>query len=309
MKEKRQLVVNSENGFVVFLDVHFGKKCGIRIDDVDLAIIEKLKQILLYCIENKISVVLTAGDIFDGVNVSRTALFQSWQIFNEFKKNNIDVFVIFGNHDLYRGNYNISQETPLYFLIQTGVVKLYPKLLTIQNTESEYNVSAFSYHEEIEENKIEQKNSVLIAHTFYDNEFMGKGHNLTKEDVIKLKYHKVILGHDHSRYNDIEFDNGYKVFRFGSLARVSTTPGELSREIGFMHFNYNSEVFVSLVTRNLEEIAKAETKKVKEITVDYTEIIDEIQKSSIDIKEDDIVLKKVNSINNEFVKKIILENI
>ena len=309
MKEKRQLVVNSENGFVAFLDVHFGKKCGIRVDDVDLAIIDKLKQILLYCIENNIKAVLTAGDIFDGVNVSRTALFQSWQIFNEFKKNKIEVFVIFGNHDLYRGNYNISQETPLYFLIQTGVVKLYPKLLTIQNGQSEYNISAFSYHEEIKENELIDKNSVLIAHTFYDNEFMGKGHNLTKEDIIRLKYDKVILGHDHSRYNDVKLENGYKLFRFGSLARVSTTPGELSREIGFMHFNYNSEFFVRLITRNLEEIAKAETKKVKEVTVDYTEIIEEIQKSSEDIKEDDLILKKVNSIDNEFVKKIILENI
>lgn len=309
MKEKRQLVVNSENGFVVFLDVHFGKKCGIRVDDVDLAIIDKLKQILLYCIENNIKAVLTAGDIFDGVNVSRTALFQSWQIFNEFKKNRIEVFVIFGNHDLYRGNYNISQETPLYFLIQTGVVKLYPKLLTVQNGQSEYNISAFSYHEEIKENELGYKNSVLIAHTFYDNEFMGKGHNLTKEDIIRLKYDKVILGHDHSRYNDVKLENGYKLFRFGSLARVSTTPGELSREIGFMHFNYDSEFFVGLITRKLEEIAKAETKKAKEITVDYTEIIDEIQKSSADIKEDDLILKKVNSINNEFVKKIILENI
>lgn len=309
MKEKRQLVVNSENGFVAFLDVHFGKKCGIRVDDVDLAIIDKLKQILLYCIENNIKAVLTAGDIFDGVNVSRTALFQSWQIFNEFKKNKIEVFVIFGNHDLYRGNYNISQETPLYFLIQTGVVKLYPKLLTIQNGQSEYNISAFSYHEEIKENELGYKNSVLIAHTFYDNEFMGKGHNLTKEDIIRLKYDKVILGHDHSRYNDVKLENGYKLFRFGSLARVSTTPGELSREIGFMHFNYNSEFFVRLITRNLEEIAKAETKKVKEVTVDYTEIIEEIQKSSEDIKEDDLILKKVNSIDNEFVKKIILENI
>ena len=309
MKEKRQLVVNSENGFVAFLDVHFGKKCGIRVDDVDLAIIDKLKQILLYCIENNIKAVLTAGDIFDGVNVSRTALFQSWQIFNEFKKNKIEVFVIFGNHDLYRGNYNISQETPLYFLIQTGVVKLYPKLLTIQNGQSEYNISAFSYHEEIKENELGYKNSVLIAHTFYDNEFMGKGHNLTKEDIIRLKYDKVILGHDHSRYNDVKLENRYKIFRFGSLARVSTTPGELSREIGFMHFNYNSEFFVRLNTRNLEEIAKAETKKVKEVTVDYTEIIEEIQKSSEDIKEDDLILKKVNSIDNEFVKKIILENI
>lgn len=309
MKNKRQLVVNSKNGFAVLLDIHLGKKCGIRVDDVDTAIIEKLSQILVYCIDNNIKAVLTAGDIFDGVNVSRTALFQAWNIFNQFRENKIDVFVIFGNHDLYRGNYNISQETPLYFLIQTGVVQLYPELLIIQNGDEEYNIKAFSYHEEITTNTENFKNSVLIAHTFYENEFMGKGHNLSKEKVKELKYDKVILGHDHSKYNDVKLDNGCKVFRFGSLARVSTTPGELSREIGFMHFDYKEEKFVKLLTRDLKDIAKAETKKAKEITVDYTEIIEEIQQSSSDFKEEDVVIKKVNSITNDKVRKIILNNL
>lgn len=308
MIKKQKISLRSENGFVILLDIHLGKKCGIRIDDVDSAIIDKLHQILDYCIANNIKTVLTAGDIFDGVNVSRTALFQAWNIFNEFKKNDIQVFVIFGNHDLYRGNYNLSEETPLYFLIQTEVVSLYPLSLVVENGIDSYNISAFCYHEEIKENTSEYKNSVLIAHTFYDNEFMGKGHNLTKERIKELNYQKIILGHDHSKYNDVILDNDCKIFRFGSLARVSTTPGELSRELGFMHFNYKTEKFIKLRTRKLEDIAKAETKKTKEVVVDYTEIIEEIQHSSEELKEDDIVLKRINSIDNEKVKKIILEN-
>lgn len=89
----------SHGGFIAVLDIHFGKKCSIRLDDIDQTLIEKLEQILKICINDNIQVLLTAGDIFDGINISRSALFKAWEIFDKFKKAGITVFVLFGNHD------------------------------------------------------------------------------------------------------------------------------------------------------------------------------------------------------------------
>lgn len=301
--------ITSHGGFISILDIHFGKKCSIRLDDVDQAIIEKLEQVLKICINDNIQVVLTAGDIFDGVNISRSALFKAWEIFNKFKTSGITVFAIFGNHDEFRGNVNFRHETPLDFLIKTQVVTKYPEELIICTDNKNYSITGFDYYEELKPCNQSDYESVMIAHLFYNNAFMGGSHNLEDEDLKKLGYHNVVLGHDHSKYKNVVTKDGINIYRFGSLARVSTTQSELEREIGVMKFDeIGNRKFIPLKVRDLKDIAKIETTKVEIKVNDYSEIIKEIQNDNSSLDKD-IVIDRVNEIKEEKIKKIIFDNL
>lgn len=299
-----------DNGFIALLDIHMGKKCGIRLDNIDEAIVDKLNQVLQMCLEKNYRTVLTAGDIFDGVNIQRPAFLNVWKAFNKFRRLGITVYVLWGNHDMYRGNPELKNETPLQVLIETEVVKEYPKdYLRITNGKESIDVKAFDYYDEITPYTGDLENSMLIAHTFYENEFMGgKDHNLTASDIDRLGYKTVVLGHDHSYYPPVTTKGNNTIFRFGSLTRVSTTPGELQRRIRVMDFHLDGSYHMEeLEVKKLEDIAKAETQKLEVKSIDYSSIVKEIQSSNVE--NEDNVLVLINKVENENIKKIILENI
>lgn len=49
------------NGFISILDIHFGKKCNNRLDNIDETIKDKFSQIFLECIERDIKAIFIAG--------------------------------------------------------------------------------------------------------------------------------------------------------------------------------------------------------------------------------------------------------
>lgn len=305
--------LKSENGFVAVLDIHFGKKCGIRLDNIDEALVDKLKQIKDYCLENQVKVVLTAGDIFDGVKITWSSLTSIYKIFKEFYKEGIKVFVFWGNHDENRGNIKRRMETPLNFLVETELLCKYPdKLFSIANETSEpFHVRGFNYYDEIEPLPVGSRelNTVLVAHTFFQNEFMGGKHNIEEESLKELGYKHNILGHDHSAYPTWE-KNSQSVYRFGSLGRVSSTKSELEREVGFMHFDYREAKFVPLEVRELKDIVVAKTLKAdkkEETEVNYEELIKSI--SSKQELEEDTIMPVIQKINDKDIKKIIMKYI
>lgn len=137
---------------------------------------------------------------------------------------------------------------------------------------------------------------------------MGGSHNLEDEDLKKLGYHSVILGHDHSRYKNVVTKDGVNIYRFGSLARVSTTASELEREIGVMKFNHIGErEFIPLKIKALKDITKIETKKSDIKVGNYSEVIKEIQCDDFLI-EKDIVMERIDGLEEE-IKKIIYNNL
>ena len=71
------------NGFVVILDIHFGKKCNIRLDNTEDAIKDKIDQVITYCVDNDVKVMFIAGDIFDNCSVDRKTFMKAYNIFKK----------------------------------------------------------------------------------------------------------------------------------------------------------------------------------------------------------------------------------
>lgn len=305
--------LETTNGFVAILDIHYGKKCNIRLDDTEEVISNKMSQILDYCLDNNVKVVLVAGDIFDNCSISRKSFIKAYETFSKFKKYEIDLYVIYGNHDEYRYNKDFRSETPLRDLKTLGAVKIIDsqdsvEILDEQN--NKYMIYGFPYLEtaKLKETVFEKESgykNVVIAHTFYDNEFMGGENNLTKEDIQRINADYYILGHDHSYYPE-ERIGDKRVFRFGSLVRGTSSKNDLERDVIFMHFHDGEYEEIKLDVEKLENVTVAKA-TIKEEKIDYKEIIEEIKISEDD--KIDTVMDAVNKIENKEVREIIRRNI
>ena len=299
-------------GIAVVLDLHFGKKCNFRLEEnMDQVISKKLDFIKDYCIEKEIKTVIFAGDIFENCSINRATFMSAVKSFKKFKENNIEVLVIFGNHDEYRYNKNMRELTPLYDLVDLGLVFY---------LDGEYEVFrdgikfiCFSYlntqklYEFLLNGKQENKDKntrVAIGHAFYENEFMGGTEaNITKEMLDKSDIDFLVLGHDHTDYEDLKVGDKY-VLRCGSILRDNTTQNSLNRTPSFYHITRNKQFERIEIPKCvvLKDVVKVENLEKKKEVISYKEIIEEI---SINEDIEDNVLDAINNLENKEVKDII----
>lgn len=306
------------NGFAVILDIHFGKKCNIRLDNTEDIIEDKINQIISYCKDNNIKVVFIAGDIFDNCSINRKEFVRAYNILKKFKDNDIELITIYGNHDEYRYNPDFRKETPLNDLVNMGIIKLLngdDKYDIFTEDNVNYSIYGFPY---VETEKLKNKRihftkrqnsyQVIIGHTFYDNEFMGGENNVTENDLESINCDYLILGHDHSYYEPERVFNT-DVFRFGSLVRGTSSTNDLQRKVKFMHFYGDGEwKEIALDVKDLKEVTTAKA-TVKEDKVDFNELIEEIKIVETNGEEKDTIMETINNLENEKVKEIIRRNI
>ncbi len=306
------------NGFVVLLDIHFGKKCNIRLDNTEDVIEDKINQIISYCNDNNVKIVFIAGDIFDSCSIGRKEFIRAYNILKKFKDNNIELVTIYGNHDEYRYNPNYRKDTPLNDLVNMEIIKTIDsedKIVILTNDNIGYNIYGFPYVEtqKLKEKRISYKDrisafQVIIGHTFYDNEFMGGENNITDDDLESINCDYLILGHDHSYYEPERVFNT-EVFRFGSLVRGTSSANDLQRKVKFMHLYGDGEwKEVALDVQDLKEVTTAKA-TVKEDKIDFNELIEEIKIVESETNNIDSVMESINNLENEQVKEIIRRNI
>ena len=307
------------NGFAVILDIHFGKKCNIRLDNTEDVIEQKLTEILEYCLNNKVRYIIIAGDVFDNCSIDRKTFMKAYNIFKKFKDNGIHVFTIYGNHDEYRYNPEFRNNTPLKDLQDLEVITVIDSEDSIEVVDdyedTTYMIYGYPYVEtdKLKSTRIsyqERKSAyqVIIGHTFYDNEFMGGENNITDDDVESINCDYLILGHDHSYYEPERVFNT-DVFRFGSLVRGTSSDNDLNRKVKFMHFYGDGEwKEIVLDVKDLKEVTTAKA-TVKEDKVDFNELIEEIKIIENETEEMDTILEAINNLENEKVKEIIRRNI
>ena len=300
-------------GIAVVLDLHFGKKCNFRLEEnMDQVISKKLDFIKDYCIEKEIKTVIFAGDIFENCSINRSTFMSAVKSFKKFKEDNIDVVAIFGNHDEYRYNKNMRLLTPLYDLEELGLV--YCKDEGYEIYRNGVRFMCFSYLEtqklcEFLSNGNKDKNNdkdtrVAIGHAFYENEFMGGTEaNITKEMLDKSDIDFLVLGHDHTDYEELKVGDKY-VLRCGSILRDNTTQNSLNRTPSFYHITRNKQFERIEIPKCvvLKDVVKVENLEKKKEVISYKEIIEEI---SINEDIEDNVLDAINNLENKEVKDII----
>lgn len=305
------------NGFISILDIHFGKKCNNRLDNIDETLKEKFSQIFSECINNNIKVIFIAGDIFENCSVDRKILMLAYKIFNKFKNHNIQVFTIYGNHDEYRYNKDFRYLTPLKDLADLGVINLLSnEPIQIENNGVvEYCIKGFDYldTDKLKEYLKEQKSineiiTIAIGHCFYENEFMGGKENITKEDVEKSDVDFLILGHDHSHYNT-QLCGKTHIIRNGSVIRDSSSKNDMERIPSITIFQKTNGQFTvinkELKCEKLKSVISTKNIVNKEQNkIDFKEMIEAI-KIDNETKEIDLISEAINNLENEDVKRTI----
>lgn len=310
-------MIIQSNGFMSILDIHFGKKCNNRLDDIEKTLKNKFEQILLKCIEEEIKVIIIAGDIFENCSIDRKTFMLAYEIFKQFKDHNIQIFTIYGNHDEYRYNKTFRELTPLNDLVKLEVIQTMDSkcIITENNGVQEYGITGFDY---LDTNKLKfflkvlakdkERKTVVVGHCFYENDFMGGEFNLTKEEINNCNLDYLILGHDHSRYNK-ELCNKTNIFRNGSLIRDSSSKNDTERIPSVLIFkkknnSYSVEEYM-LKCEKLQSIISTKNIVNKEQNkINFKEMVESI-KIDKETKEKDLVLEAINNLENEKIKETI----
>ena len=126
-------------------DLHFSCKSPIsRIDDYSNTCLEKLDTLLEICLNRDYKDVVILGDFFNKPSQPIEYLYKVITKLDNFKKNNINVYSIYGNHDLIFDKLDRAPKTSLGLLFKTGFIKE----LRIKQFESmsNYKISLFGYH-------------------------------------------------------------------------------------------------------------------------------------------------------------------
>lgn len=203
---------------IIFVgDLHLKSQSPIcRRDLFPTAILNKIEYIASLAKSYNCKTIMLLGDVFDS---PVTTLPYLASVINTFKKVHdagITVYTIVGNHDI---KHNLMSNLPtsaLGILISTGYVQLAPSEFKIKNT----TFKCFNYPEKLTP-KSSDEYEMCVAHQYY--KFAVADDNLTEDDVKKLNYDAMILGHLHVPC-DTEIVGNTTIYRPGSLSRNTSEP-------------------------------------------------------------------------------------
>ena len=205
-----------------------------RKDDYPNAILKKLEFLCTVAKDYKCNQFIILGDVFDSPSTSLPYLANVINTFKKINESGITVYTIVGNHDIKNNRIDSLETTALGILLSTNYVKLAPKELQIENT----LFKCFNYTDEITPKK-SNKYEVCLAHRYY--EFALDSYSLYEQDVKKLNYDAMVLGHLHAPCDNEQICNTI-LYRPGSLARNSSEPFNKVRIPRVLVYNCNKNI-------------------------------------------------------------------
>ena len=190
-----------------------------RIDNIIDTLDTKLDSILSGCKENHVKYLFFEGDIFNRVQCPHEVVNRLGRKFMGFIREGIQLFTILGNHDIIRNNLENLEKSPIQTLFEFGVIKhlnLSNRVVINRNV----LINPVDYTEYPVPADKRFKVNILLAHMFYEvNDLISsRSHNLKKEDIDRLGYDAVFLGHDHEEYPITKEGSTY-IIRSGSVLR------------------------------------------------------------------------------------------
>lgn len=200
-----------------------------RKDDYSIAVLNKIEYLASIAKSSKCKTFIILGDVFDSPVTSLPYLATVINTFKKVYEMGITVYTIVGNHDIKNNRMDSLPSTALGILISTGYVKLAPRELIIDNT----LFRCYHYPEKLEA-KQSDKYEVCLAHLYY--EFSLANDSLHKEDLERLNYDAMVLGHYHAPCETERISNTI-LYRPGSLARTTSEPYNKLRTPRVLLFN------------------------------------------------------------------------
>lgn len=250
-------------------DTHFTSVSRVRNGDIVNDAIQKLDFVVDYC--NKHDCILVhGGDFFDKPTVPD---FVKGEVFKSLKRLNTKMYSIYGNHDLL---YNNPE-----FLNRTS----YSNLLATQISTGLDDIEFVDLGELILTARCpiitRGKPQVFVGHMFLNLE---DGRNTFRfQDIQTQDKTFIVLGHDHTVYDPLEFGEKVKIFRPGSFLRT-TRQDTNQRTPQLLHFRCGDDKlqykYVPIETaRPWEEVFKPKELKISKAqqSATYDDIINQIR--------------------------------
>ena len=190
--------------------------------------------------------VILAGDLFHVASNSLNVLYVMYTLMMKHRGKFIGIY---GNHDIFNRNMSLNNKTTVGILKLVGAYDV--------KYREEFDVAGIKFYavdveQECDTIPIDTDNEkVLIGHKYY-NQPDKTYESLSSEDIRRLNYNMVFLGHDHKPYDE-SFVGKSVIVRMGSLTRVDTQEYNKDREIAYYQittdgsgeFDYHREVVPS----------------------------------------------------------------
>lgn len=173
--------------------------------------------------------VIICGDLFH-TNTNSHLIFN--KVYKLFMKHKGKFFAIPGNHDLLHNNIGMLEKTTIGSMALTGALRL--EFTNFKIDDVTFQVSHVI--KDLSKIPIDTENSkVLIGHNYMEPIGTEKEW-FTKDDIRKLNYKLVFLGHDHQPHDE-EYIGNSTVIRMGSLTRIDTQAYNKERSIYYYQLN------------------------------------------------------------------------
>lgn len=210
-------------------DSHINTKCSSRVDDYLYTCINKFTEVANTVGRNGHIIIL--GDMFHRPNVPASAIVSFLNLLNSFKRNNIQVHTILGNHDVFNYRENSLPNTNLGILQAAGVLNV----ILPDNPVRIDNINFYTSYVDLDKCKQHLQSlevdcseiNILLLHQHIDGVHAG----ITYDEINNLKGIKYILfGHEHSPMNNLfETINDKQLWRLGSILRNTSDLFNLNR--------------------------------------------------------------------------------
>ena len=248
---------------------------------------EALKNVIQYCKENEVELLLIAGDLYEQKYIRRTTIEYVNELFKQIS--NTQILIVPGNHDPYIKNsfYNTFTWSPNVKIFNGDVEKFSYKDCDI------YGFGFTDFYMErnkISEIKIEDKSkiNILLTHgSLNASDLIEKQYNpISQKELEESDFDYIALGHIHKQYyNSQEIP-------------LIVYPGSLI-SLGFDEQGEHGMIIGEIEERKINiDFLPIDKKKFKEISIDVTEI-----------KSKEEIAEKINEQNikeNEFIKIILI---
>ena len=183
-------------------DTHFGCR---NDNEVFYYHFEKFYNMMFqYCIDNKIDTIFQLGDLFDKrkqINF-KTLEYSKRAFFNRFEENNIQLYAITGNHDIF---YRESTKLNSSILINSDFVKVFNEPYTVYIDNTSIDMIPWickDNQEDIKKFISESKSDLCFGHLELNGFPMYKGvvaETGKSDGNIFSKYELVCTGHYHTK--------------------------------------------------------------------------------------------------------------
>lgn len=240
-------------------DLHFDTPFNEVADKQRLINKEELKEvfknIINFCKEKHVDILLLAGDIFDNLTLSRETIYFIENIFNDIKETK--VFISPGNHDPYDNNsfYKLIKWPENVYVFKGSLEKVYIEELKTNVWGAAFNgkyvkksmLKGFSQNDE--------EINIMVIHGELSSSEEGNEYNpITLRDIRESGMDYIALGHRHNFSGILKEGSTFYSYSGCPQGRGFDETGDKGIVYGYVAKEVVELNFIKTCKRNYEEV-------------------------------------------------------